>query len=138
MKRKILLVLLLFFCSLCSGYLLSKASLTGKIGIDFFYRQYRFLKDPITTTLIIFILYILLFLLHLIVYKHIVNPNSNWISKSILLLGILGALITYYDFQNTLSHKLLGTRFHLGGYLFWLGWILIPTFFLINSKKANQ
>jgi len=61
-------------------------------------------------------------------------------SGGLLVAGVLGLVITYYDFQHTYSHRLLKERFHLGFYLFWLGWMGTCVFFLVtgNGKKPGQ
>lgn len=136
MKRNITYLILLSFLSFVSGYLLSKLSMTGKFGINLLYKQYKFLKNPLKGSTLILSLYLILFLLLYFVYKRWTNNNPNKISILILLLGIIGALLTYYDFVHTLAHKILGQSFHFGAYVFWLGWISIPVYYLANRKKA--
>jgi hypothetical protein len=134
--KKIIILPVLALCSICSGYLLSKASLTGKVGIDLFYKQYSFLRDPVKSTFLIVIVYTILFTLLTLLYKRMNCYKSNRIAILILLLGLTGALLTYYDFHHTLTHKLLGSSFHFGGYIFWLGWISIPVFYIVKSKSV--
>ena len=55
-----------------------------------------------------------------------------------MLIAVAGLYFSYHDFRNTLSHKLLGEGFHLGVYLFWLGWIGISIGLLFTAKLAAQ
>ncbi|HVG40305.1 MAG TPA: hypothetical protein VM888_01745, partial [Chitinophagaceae bacterium] len=52
-----------------------------------------------------------------------------------LAVALIGLYLTYRDFRQSLSHRLMGERFHTGAYLFWLGWISIALFFLIRHKE---
>src|SRR6476620_3015201 len=134
LKKNTIILFTLFLCSIFSGYLLSKASLTGRVGIDLFYKQYRFLRDPMKSFFLILIVYIILFMLLGLAYKRMNTNISNRISFFILFTGLIGAILTYYDFHHTITHKLLGSKFHFGGYIFWVGYIIIPSFFLFNKK----
>jgi hypothetical protein len=136
-KRICLYLILLSFLSLVSGYLLSKLSMTGRVGVNLLYKQYKFLKDPFKDFFLIFLVFLILISLLYIFYKRWNKNIANKISLIIVFLGIAGALLTYYDFAHNLSHRLLGWRFHLGAYLFWLGWICIPIYYLTKKEKAD-
>lgn len=56
----------------------------------------------------------------------------------LLALVLTGWFLTYQDFQHSLSHHLLGKRFHTGAYLFWVGWLLICLFYLTQKKKQPE
>lgn len=67
------------------------------------------------------------------------NPLSAIIANIISLLLALGGLyFTYKDFRHDISHRLLGEPFHIGVYLFWIGWISISLVYLFSKKKAVE
>jgi hypothetical protein len=61
------------------------------------------------------------------------------VQATCIILSVLGLFYTYLDFR-TFSHGLLGERFHIGGYLFWIGWCIISIYFikLPNDKIVNK
>ena len=136
MKRKTFFILLLFVLSCVAGYVLSKASLVGRVGISLFYKQYRFLKVWWQAGLLVFIVWLLLFFLQGWANKKYVREKAKLIHVGSILVGVVGLYFTYQDFRHTISHRWLGERFHLGGYLFWLGWIMIGVFYLTESKDV--
>jgi hypothetical protein len=135
MKKTALLVFILGCLSVTSGWLLSKASLVGRAGISLFYKEYRFLKTWWQGALTVFIVLILLLLLQGIGQRKLGRHKANILHISILLLSTIGLYFTYYDFRHTTSHRLLGERFHLGAYLFWIGWMIISLFYLNQNKE---
>lgn len=138
MKKKTFIIVLLLIISIISGHLLSKASWVGKAGMSLFYREYNFLKIWWQGALLVFtVLIVLLVLLHFIQRKVAYNKMKT-ISMLVLLAGILGAYFTYYDFRHTLSHRLLGERFHIGAYLFWLGWLLVAIFYFLQPNDHRS
>lgn len=136
-KRSSFIILLLTGLAILSGFLLSKASLVGKTGISIFYRQYKFLKIWWQGALVVFIAWILLFILQGWIERKYPIRTSRLIHISAIILAAVGLFFTYQDFRNTLSHRLLGERFHIGAYLFWLGWMIISLFYLTNPKASK-
>lgn len=134
MKRKYVLVISIAFFSLITGYLLSAISFVGRAGISMFYTQYEFLKSWWKGTLLVFIVWMVLFLIQSVLFARVNKRTSNIILTISLLIAIAGIYFSYSDFRHALSHRWLGERFHLGVYLFWLGWIAI-TIFLVQNKK---
>ncbi|HVF97614.1 MAG TPA: hypothetical protein VM871_09845 [Flavisolibacter sp.] len=131
---------LLFFLLLLSGvagYLLSKASFVGKAGISLFYRQYRFLKVWWQGGLLIFVVWLLLFFLHRWATQKLTEKASKLLHSGAVVVAIAGLYFTYQDFRDSLAHRWLGERFHIGGYLFWLGWVVIGVFFLTAKKSTG-
>lgn len=135
MKPRLLLPLLALLAILC-GYLLSKASLVGKAGMTFVYKEYAFLKTWWQGALFIFGVWLLLFALQRLAQRNFSRPR--WVHIGCIVAACAGLYFTYLDFRHTLSHRLLGERFHLGGYLFWLGWILISLFYLGNRTSKPK
>ncbi len=120
MKRIYLLVISLALFSLITGYLLSAISFVGRAGISLFYTQYQFLKTWWKGALLVFIVWMTLCFIQSYLYKRASKKTSNIIQTVILMIAISGMYFSYSDFRNTLSHRWLGERFHLGVHLFWL------------------
>ena len=134
-RKSTLLLLLLAGLSVLSGYLLSRASWVGRTGISLFYKQYRFLKVWWQGALAVFAVWLLLYLLHRTVEKRADRPAKIFHVFAVAV-ALIGFWLTYSDFRNDVSHRLLGERFHLGAYLFWAGWIIIALFFLSIRKPV--
>lgn len=138
MKRILILITLLLPISVVSGYLMSKVSWIGRIGMSLFYKEYNFLKVWWQGAAFVFMVYLVLMTLHYIVYRktHVI------LGRLIHFLGICAAMggvyLSYDDFQNDFSHHLLRSRFHTGVYVFWGGWVLIALFFLLSKKMKKQ
>jgi hypothetical protein len=137
MKQRAFFVLLLLLLSALAGYLLSKASLVGRVGISLFYRQYSFLKVWWQAGLMVFAVWITLFLLHGWAQRKLSPSRSKLTAMASIVAAIIGFYFTYQDFRDTTSHRWLGERFHLGGYLFFIGWIMIGVFYLVQQKKLG-
>jgi hypothetical protein len=138
MKRTSFLLFLLAVLSAISGYLLSKASLVGKVGISMFYKEYQFLKVWWQGALAVFGVLFLLFLIQGAIQRKAARGTANLIHIVCILLALAGLYFTYNDFRHDLSHKLLGERFHLGAYLFWVGWMMVCLFFLAQKKQVRR
>lgn len=136
MKKSTSFVLLLLAAlAALSGYLLSKASLVGKVGITLIYKEYSFLKVWWQGALAVFACWLLLFLIQGWAQRKAKGSNAALVHIAALVLAAIGLFFTYQDFRNNLSHRLLGERFHIGGYLFWIGWMIISLAFLFRKKK---
>ncbi len=86
--------------------------------------------------MLVFVVWIILFIFQSAVQKKVSKMVSRIVSAALLVIAIAGLLFSYSDFNNTMSHRWLGTRFHLGVYLFWIGWIAISVFLLLGKKTA--
>ncbi len=137
MKRTIPFLLLITALSGVSGYLMSKASWIGRVGITFLHREYNLLKIWWQGGLAVLLVMILFFILQ----SAIENKLRFWFAKFLhflLLLAAIGCMyLTYDDFTTDFSHHLLGSRFHAGFYLAWGEWILICVYFLFMPKKKK-
>gem|GEM_PF-2033108 len=134
-KKTVLLVLLLGFLSALCGYLLSKASLAGRVGISVFYKKYHFLKVWWQGALVIFIVLISLLLIQGWAEQKLLKRKANNLHIATIVLAAAGLFFTWYDFRHTTTHRLLGERFHIGAYLFWIGWMIVSLFYLTQQKK---
>ena len=138
MKRKYGFALLLLILSALAGFLLSKASFVGRVGISLFYTQYKFLKVWWQAGLLVFFIWMMFYFLQGRAQKKFSLSKSRIIHIVAIVFALAGLYFTYQDFQHTTSHRFLGTKFHLGGYLFWIGWILISLFYLTEKNKFQQ
>ncbi|MGZ5190267.1 MAG: cytochrome d ubiquinol oxidase subunit II [Flavisolibacter sp.] len=137
MKKFIPLVLFLLILSCLSGYLMSKPSLVGRIGIDLFYKQYQFLKIWWQGAFLVFITWMFILFLQILIQRKFTIVRSRIILFFSILLALTGLYFTWDDFQQTNTHRWLKERFHIGAYLFWLGWIVISGFLLIQNKPKE-
>lgn len=135
-KSLSLLVLFQVILMTIAGYLISKMSLIGRLGIDFFYSEYKVFKSAWKTALLLFVIQMVLLFVQWIVNKRYDRKIANIVSSILLIVALLGLFATYNDFQNTLSHKLLKEKFHLGFYIFWLGWISTSLYFMFGVRKT--
>ncbi|WP_300598330.1 cytochrome d ubiquinol oxidase subunit II [Niabella sp.] len=136
MKRNYaVLAALLLLIAVLSGILSSGISLVGRVGVNTFYKNYRFFKIWWQAALVCLLVLILVtFLLYAIDKKF--KGGKRVILLTGFLFAFLGGLyITYSDFRNSLSHRWLGERFHLGIYLYWIGFCISDLFFLLGPKK---
>ena len=135
-KNNFLFAGCLVIFSLLSGYLLSSISFIGKIGIGLFYHQYKFLKVWWQGSLSILAIWMVLFLGHTFYYYRISKMKYHIFSTLSLVVALTGLYLSYADFRNNLSHRWLGERFHLGVYLYWIGWVAIVIFVYQNNRKV--
>jgi hypothetical protein len=133
MHKRYMLLLFLFVLSIISGFLMSKASWVSRVGMSLFYRQYNFLKVWWKGGLAVFLVWMLFFGVQGLVQKKLSRAMAVRVHILAGVLALLGLYFTYNDFRNTLSHNLLGERFHLGAYLFWIGWLFISGFFILEK-----
>ncbi|MCW3122218.1 MAG: hypothetical protein JWQ38_1710, partial [Flavipsychrobacter sp.] len=124
--------------SVISGYLMSKASWLGRVGMTFFYKEYNLLKIWWQGAIAVFIVLLLLFALHSVIQARMKFLAAKTVHLLIMLLAFGGLYLTYDDFTNELTHNLLGWRFHYGFYLFWVDWMLICFFFLFKKKPKTD
>ncbi len=118
-------------------YLISKISWIGKLGIATVHKEYRLLRSDWKTFLLLFGLQIILIITLMVIRTK--RPGIKTLVISLLLtLGALGLFLTFRDFIYTYTHRLLKERFHLGFYLFWMGWIGTCIFFLTLKEQKDS
>ncbi len=137
MRFPVWLLFVLGLLSAVSGYLLSRASLVGRVGINLFYKEYKFLKTGWQGALVVFILLVIVLLAHQAAQTKLAPSKRLGFFLIMLLLALTGLFFTYSDFRHTVSHRLLGERFHLGAYLFWIGCMTITTTYLLNGQRSR-
>ncbi|HEV3325199.1 MAG TPA: hypothetical protein VG052_06320 [Puia sp.] len=133
--RRIYVLLLsqLLLC-LLETYLISKISLIGKIGIATVHHEYALLRSFWKTYGLLSLLQVALIITLYILGKRSSKKITNLVSTVLLVVGLLGLLVTFQDFLQTYTHRLLKERFHLGFYIFWLSWMSSCLFFLFSGK----
>jgi hypothetical protein len=136
MKRTVLFIFLIAALSCVSGYLLSKASWVARVSMTFFYKEYNFMKIWWQGAFAVFLVLMILFLIHSLIQRKMRTTAARLLHVVIMVLVAAGAYLTYDDFTNNFSHKLLGHRFHYGFYLFWIQWMLICLFFIFKKKRT--
>ena len=134
-KRISLLVVFLAALAALSGYLMSKASFIGRLGMTFVYKDYRFLKTWWKGALAVFIVWMILLIIQAVVEKKLSKQKATVVHVVFILLALAGLYFTYSDFRHTTSHRWLKERFHIGAYLFWLGWVIISAFCIVQKRK---
>lgn len=137
MKRTSFLILFLFALSGLAGYLLSKASLVGRVGISLFYQQYRFLKVWWQAGLLVLAIWMVLLFLQRRAQQRLSLSTSKLTHMAAIAIALAGFYFTYLDFRHSIAHRWLGERFHLGGYLFWIGWIVISVYYLTEKRRTT-
>jgi hydrogenase-4 membrane subunit HyfE len=114
---------------------MSKASLIGRLGMTYVYKEYGFLKWWWKGALAVFVVWMVLLILQLLVEKKLSKQKAIIVHVVFVLLALVGLYFTYSDFQHTTTHRWLKERFHIGAYIFWLGWIIISMFCLVQKKE---
>jgi len=137
MKRTILFIILLISLSAVSGYLMSKASWVGRVGMTFFYKQYNLLKIWWQGAVAVFIVAMLLYSVHVILQKKLPFTRAKFVHMILLIAAVAGLFYTHIDFSENFSHRILGRRFHYGFYIAWIEWMLICLFFILTKKRSK-
>ena len=137
MKQKIALLFLLAALSAYSGHLMSKASWVGRVGMTFFHREYNLLKIWWQGAAAVFIVILAVFAVHEMAGHKLHYRVALLVHLLLLLAACGGAYLTYDDFNNNLSHHILGHRFHNGFYLAWGEWILVSMYFLLKRRPVS-
>lgn len=132
-----LLLVFLLALSVTAGILFSKISFIGRVGINLFYKNYAFFKVWWQGAGLVFGIFLLWMLIHAAIRKYATAKNALITYILTLVLAVAGLVFTYNDFRHDLSHRLTGERFHLGGYCFWLGFMAISMYYIVNRKKTT-
>lgn len=138
MKRHNLLLLFLSGLSLIAGYLLSKVSLVGRMGMTLFYREYNFLKSWWKATGLLLVVFVLIYGLHVLAQKKLPWASARRVYLLSVIFAVIGLYISYDDFRHAASHRLLGERFHIGVYLFWIGWMATSLYFIVQNALDRR
>lgn len=138
MRRNFPFIIYLAALSVLSGWLMSRMSWIGRVGINLMHKEYKFLKTWYQGAGVVFGVLMVLFLIQLAVQKKLPVATRRVAHILALLVAAAGLYFTYNDFRSDISHNLLKERFHLGAYLFWIGWMSISIFFLAGRKPVRK
>ena len=133
-KRTAPFLFLLVGLAVLAGWLLSKINVIGRTGIALFYHEYRFFKTWWKGALAVFVVWLVLFWLHHFLQKKLARNQAMLLHLAAIVIAAIGLYFTYDNFRHDFSHRIIGERFHLGFYLFWLGWVLISLFYLFQKR----
>jgi len=136
-KKLLTLNAILIPLAIIIGWTLSKATIVGKIGIQLLHREYSFLNSWWKGALLVWSVWLVLEIIQYRIWKRNRRNINLMLQATFILLAVLGLYFTYLDFR-TFSHGLLGDRFHIGGYLFWIGWCIISIFFLKLQNNESE
>jgi hypothetical protein len=137
MRRSASLTLFLAILAVVSGFMLSSASWIGNIGVSLFHSEYEFLRDWWKGAILVFTVWIFLYAVQSLILKISSHTVSNIVNIFAVVAAIIGLYFTYHDFRHNLSHRWMGERFHIGAYLFWIGWIIISAYLLMWAKNIR-
>lgn len=132
------LILFTAFLSIVSGYLISQATWVSKIGMDLFYKQYTFTQVWWQAALAVFAVLMFFLLVQLFVQKRMAHSTARTVHFILLFAALTGLFFTYNDFHHKFTHHITGENFHLGFYLFWIGWMVISLFYIVQKKPAKN
>ena len=136
MRKTFPFIVYLALLSALSGWLMSKMSWIGRLGVRWIHKEYTFLKTWYEGAGVVFAVLLILFLIQALVQKRLPVATRRVAHIIALLVAGVGLYFTYKDFRTDITHSLLKERFHLGAYLFWVGWMSISLFFL--SAKGGR
>src|SRR4051812_5760752 len=114
MARNFFFLVYLALLSALSGVLMSRMSFIGRVGINLFHKDYRFLKVWYRGGGLVFGVLLLFFLLQWLATRYLARRSAAMIHVIALALALGGLWLTYDDFRGDFTHRLLRERFHLG------------------------
>ena len=138
MKRNLFLLAFLALLACTAGFMMSKSSWIGHIGMHIFYKEYTFLDIWWQGAAAVFGFFVLLFIVHVSLFRALSITGSRLFNIAACLVALGGMYLTYHDFRHDVSHRWMGERFHIGFYLFWLGWVAICITFLFSRKRPLE
>src|SRR5690606_16177744 len=100
-------------------------------------QEYDFLKIWWKGAALVFFLLMSLYGLQSWIHKITTKKISTAVHIFALMAALGGLYFSYSDFREDLSHRLLGERFHIGVYLFWLGWMVVSIYLLLTRKNEE-
>jgi hypothetical protein len=137
LKRNAVFVGIMALLAAITGFMMSRMTTVGRWGLSIFYKEYGFLKIWWQAALLVFAIWMIIYAAHRLVQQKVSKASALAVNLISLMFGIAGLYFTYLDFRNDFSHRLMGERFHIGFYLFWLGWMSISIYFLAQ-KSSRQ
>ncbi|AHF18080.1 hypothetical protein [Niabella soli] len=120
-----------------SGVLTSGISLVGRAGVNTFYTSYKFFKVWWQSGLVCLGAQLVVLGILFIADRKCSGVKRLSILLAFLLLFLAGLYLTYSNFRTDLAHRWLGERFHLGVYLYWLGFCAIALYFIVTGSSTQ-
>lgn len=136
-RNNLAFLLYLALLSILSGWLMSHMSWAGRWGINWFHKEYKFLKVWYRGAGTVFVVLLLLFLVQWLIDRKLGKNAARSVQAVCLVAAIVGLWFTYTDFRTDFTHRILKERFHLGAYLFWIGWISISLYLLATVRRQR-
>ncbi len=136
MKRIFPLILLLAILSAISGILMSDMNFVGRLGVSFIHKEYHFLKIWWQGALAVFVTLLILLTIQGILKSKLAGIISVIVQVVLFFAALGGLYLTYHDFRHDFTHKIIGERFHLGAYLFWMGWMVISLYYTFSRRQV--
>ncbi|MDO5607052.1 MAG: hypothetical protein Q4G08_01230 [Capnocytophaga sp.] len=136
MKNILILSLFQALISVVSGIFISQMSWIGRVGISLKFREYLILKTWWKTALLLLAVQLSVMVV-LLVFRKIHSRIGRVLALLLLVAGIAGVYFTYNDFTTT-NHRLMRQNFHIGFYLFWVGWLITCIYFLFLRKNKSK
>ncbi len=137
MEKKVVgLNILLVPLAIVAGWSFSKATWVGKVGIHILHQELTFLNSWWKGAIFVWLIWILLEIVQFQVWKRCSRKTNLIVQGALILCALVGLIYTYLDFR-TFTHSLLGERFHIGGYLFWIVWGAICVVFANQQRVVN-
>ena len=134
MRRNIPFILYLALLSALSGWLMSHMSWLGRVGVNLFHKEYKFLKVWYEGGAVVFGVLLVLFIMQYVLDRKLSLRSARMVQIIAFLAAAAGMWATYSDFRTDFTHNILKERFHLGAYLFWVGWMSISLFLLATTR----
>ncbi|MBS1645371.1 MAG: hypothetical protein JST36_10065 [Bacteroidetes bacterium] len=138
MRKHVLFILFLIGLSLSSGWLMSRMSWIGRLGVNWFHQDLKFLKTWYWGGGLEFILLFVLFVLQYSLRRKCLPLVGISVQLVALLLAVLGFWLCWVDFKSDLSHHLMKQNFHAGVYLFWIGWACVSSYVSLQVTSKNS
>jgi hypothetical protein len=106
----------------------------GRVGINLMHKEYKFLKVWWQGALAVYVALLVLFVIQYILQKRTHFVVGKLLHIICFAAAIGGLYFTFSDFSDDITHRMLRDVFHVGAYLFWVGWMMISVFFLLVKK----
>src|SRR6476620_10210523 len=113
-RKWIPVLLVILIVSMTSGFLMSRPSLSGRLGINLVYTEYKFLRTWRKGALAVMLVLSIFTLAQGLAQSRLPQRKAALVHGLMILLALAGLYFTWSDFTNTMTHRWLGSRFHIG------------------------
>ena len=137
MQRNAIFIGFLAGLSVVAGWLVSKINFIGRLGIGLLHHEFSFMRHWYKTAALFFGIWLLLFALQLLAKRRMPPATGRTTLVICIIAAIAGLLATWNNFRTDFTHRIIGEPFHMGFYLFWIGWLLI-SFYLLAQPNPKR